>query len=57
VEGGAHLLNSFIEKALWDEARVLTSSQGINEGIAAPQLPETPKRTLQIDDNQLDWFY
>jgi diaminohydroxyphosphoribosylaminopyrimidine deaminase/5-amino-6-(5-phosphoribosylamino)uracil reductase len=57
VEGGAHLLNSFVEKALWDEARVLTSSTYIHEGVPAPRLPHPPKRTFQVDDNQLDWFY
>lgn len=36
VEGGAELLNSFIEKGLWDEARVLTGDMKIGEGLAAP---------------------
>jgi diaminohydroxyphosphoribosylaminopyrimidine deaminase/5-amino-6-(5-phosphoribosylamino)uracil reductase len=36
VEGGAELLNSFIEKGLWDEARVLTGEMKIGTGLAAP---------------------
>lgn len=38
VEGGAKLLNSFIEMNLWDEANVEISNQIINEGITAPLL-------------------
>lgn len=36
VEGGAKLLNSFIEMNLWDEANVEISNQTVNEGVAAP---------------------
>lgn len=38
VEGGAKLLNSFIELNLWDEANVEISTQIINEGVMAPEL-------------------
>ena len=39
VEGGARLLNSFIDADLWDEARVITNtSLVIPEGLDAPQL-------------------
>ena len=39
VEGGAKLLQSFIEKNIWDEARIITNKNLIiNEGLAAPQL-------------------
>jgi diaminohydroxyphosphoribosylaminopyrimidine deaminase/5-amino-6-(5-phosphoribosylamino)uracil reductase len=43
IEGGAKLLNSFIEKGLWDEARVFTSEKEIEHGIAAPQLTNANK--------------
>jgi diaminohydroxyphosphoribosylaminopyrimidine deaminase / 5-amino-6-(5-phosphoribosylamino)uracil reductase len=36
VEGGAALLNSFITRGLWDEARMLTGTMTLKEGIAAP---------------------
>jgi diaminohydroxyphosphoribosylaminopyrimidine deaminase/5-amino-6-(5-phosphoribosylamino)uracil reductase len=37
VEGGAALLQSFIDSGLWDEARVISSAQlEITEGLAAP---------------------
>lgn len=38
VEGGAKLLNSFIGKGLWDEARVFTGAKDIEHGIAAPEI-------------------
>lgn len=38
VEGGAHLLNTFIEAGLWDEARIFIAANDLPEGIAAPVL-------------------
>ena len=39
VEGGATLLQSFIDQNYWDEARVITNKQlTIGDGITAPQL-------------------
>ncbi len=38
VEGGAQLLNSFIQAGLWDEARVFTAETTLGQGIAGPLL-------------------
>jgi diaminohydroxyphosphoribosylaminopyrimidine deaminase/5-amino-6-(5-phosphoribosylamino)uracil reductase len=39
VEGGAKLLQSFINSNLWDEARIITNNDmQIGDGVAAPQL-------------------
>ncbi len=39
VEGGAQLLQSFIDEGLWDEARIITnSSLYLNGGLPAPRL-------------------
>jgi len=39
VEGGAKLLQSFIDERTWDEARIITNVELIiNEGLAAPVL-------------------
>jgi len=41
VEGGAKLLQSFIDAGIWDEARVISNPLlRINEGIAAPVLKD-----------------
>ena len=37
VEGGAHLLETFVEENLWDEARVFHSTERFGSGIAAPK--------------------
>lgn len=38
VEGGQQLLQSFIDADLWDEARVITNTTMLAEGIEAPRL-------------------
>jgi diaminohydroxyphosphoribosylaminopyrimidine deaminase/5-amino-6-(5-phosphoribosylamino)uracil reductase len=39
VEGGARLLQSFIDEGYWDEARVITNSElMIPGGVPAPEL-------------------
>lgn len=39
VEGGAKLLQSFIDESCWDEARLITNTKlNIGEGVAAPSL-------------------
>lgn len=56
VEGGAQLLQTFIEKGLWDEARVFkSSSSNIREGgVSAPKIPYIClEQKLQLFDNQL----
>jgi diaminohydroxyphosphoribosylaminopyrimidine deaminase/5-amino-6-(5-phosphoribosylamino)uracil reductase len=40
VEGGAALLNCFINKGLWDEARIFTGAASITDGIKAPVLSD-----------------
>ena len=40
VEGGAKLLQSFIDEGVWDEARVIKNEKLIiSNGLAAPELP------------------
>lgn len=38
VEGGRELLQSFIDNDLWDEARIETTPQELNNGIVAPHI-------------------
>ncbi|MBR6031444.1 MAG: bifunctional diaminohydroxyphosphoribosylaminopyrimidine deaminase/5-amino-6-(5-phosphoribosylamino)uracil reductase RibD [Bacteroidaceae bacterium] len=38
VEGGAKLLQSFIDAGLWDEARIETAPSCLGQGLAAPSL-------------------
>ncbi|NJK82815.1 MAG: riboflavin biosynthesis protein RibD, partial [Saprospiraceae bacterium] len=57
VEGGAKLLQSFIQANLWDEARVITSSKNIGEGVKAPLLPTNPSLIQRIDTDELAVYY
>ncbi|MBS1771754.1 MAG: bifunctional diaminohydroxyphosphoribosylaminopyrimidine deaminase/5-amino-6-(5-phosphoribosylamino)uracil reductase RibD [Bacteroidetes bacterium] len=43
IEGGTKLLNSFIEKGLWDEARVFTAEEKLIHGLPAPSLTKASK--------------
>jgi diaminohydroxyphosphoribosylaminopyrimidine deaminase/5-amino-6-(5-phosphoribosylamino)uracil reductase len=38
VEGGAALINKFLEHNLWDEARVFIAEKAIGNGVKAPEL-------------------
>jgi diaminohydroxyphosphoribosylaminopyrimidine deaminase/5-amino-6-(5-phosphoribosylamino)uracil reductase len=38
VEGGAALINKFLEQDLWDEARIFVAEKEIGSGIKAPEL-------------------
>jgi diaminohydroxyphosphoribosylaminopyrimidine deaminase / 5-amino-6-(5-phosphoribosylamino)uracil reductase len=38
IEGGTKTIQSFVEKGLWDEARIFTSQKTFGKGIAAPVL-------------------
>ena len=53
VEGGAALLQSFINENLWDEARVITNtSLEIAEGVNAPILQ--PQKAIKEENIQTD---
>jgi len=53
VEGGEKLLKSFIEKDLWDEAKVFYSAKALGEGVSAPSFPFPSKGEIKIGDDTL----
>lgn len=57
IEGGAKLLNSFLNQNLWDEARVFTGSMRFVRGIKAPKLVRKAEIICSIDDTLLETFY
>ncbi len=58
VEGGAKLLQSFIDEELWDEARVITNEQlKIGNGLAAPHLRKYIQLTEERVDSDVIYFY
>ncbi len=53
VEGGPMLLNAFIERGLWDEARVFVGNKLFHEGIKAPGFPKENYQREVLGENQL----
>ncbi len=49
VEGGAALLNAFIEAGFWEEARVFSGTIRFGTGVAAPVLPTNSELVRQED--------
>lgn len=56
VEGGEKILSSFIEKNLWDSARVFVSSNKLEQGVSAPRLNIAPKTSKSISGDQLLYY-
>ncbi len=54
VEGGQKLLNSFIDKGLWDEARVFTGKRLFYEGVKAPKFDALTVKSEELDDS---WIF
>jgi diaminohydroxyphosphoribosylaminopyrimidine deaminase/5-amino-6-(5-phosphoribosylamino)uracil reductase len=58
VEGGARLLQSFIDAGFWDEARVITNNELlIAGGLRAPELGRVHSTSLEILQNDTIRYY
>lgn len=53
VEGGAVLLNSLIEKNLWDEARIFVGNKNFHSGLVAPKMNKSNARAETIGTDLL----
>lgn len=53
IEGGFHTLTSFIQKGLWDEARIFTGDTSFGEGLPAPIIQGSITNKFQILNDQL----
>lgn len=58
VEGGAQLLQGFIDAGLWDEARVIeNSSMKIEKGLNAPQIKNVLLQKIEtIQTDQISYY-
>jgi len=56
IEGGAQLLNTFIEANMWDEARVFVGNKTFKSGLKAPRISQTPINSLQFDADTLKTY-
>lgn len=55
IEGGQKLLRAFIEKKLWDEARIFQGNKFFEKGLRAPTLPLRKFSTVFIGKEILYW--
>ncbi len=58
VEGGAKLLQSFIDEGMWDESKIIRNEQlAITDGLKAPQLTFALKTRMQaIFSDKIEYF-
>ncbi|MFD2890905.1 bifunctional diaminohydroxyphosphoribosylaminopyrimidine deaminase/5-amino-6-(5-phosphoribosylamino)uracil reductase RibD [Flavobacterium chuncheonense] len=56
IEGGRTTLQSFIDKNLWDEARVFIGNNKLSDGITAPKLSYSPTKSLRFFEDELKLF-
>lgn len=56
VEGGRQLLDSFIERNLWDEARVLTGNKDFITGLRAPSIKGVLKESTFFGNDLYQFF-
>ena len=57
VEGGARVLQSFIDTGQWDEALELTGTRTyFREGLPAPRLPGEPTAEWRISDDWVRYY-
>ncbi len=57
IEGGAKLLQTFIQSSIWDEARIITNTEmKIDEGILSPNLAENFSEEFKIGNNKISFY-
>ncbi len=57
VEGGTHLLQSFIDQNLWNEAIIYNSKNELGEGVRAPVLDVADHIQTELGDNTVLQLY
>jgi diaminohydroxyphosphoribosylaminopyrimidine deaminase/5-amino-6-(5-phosphoribosylamino)uracil reductase len=57
VEGGRAMIELFVDRQLWDEARVLTADAYIPQGLPAPVIPGAPDYRRAIDNDLLEVYF
>lgn len=53
IEGGANLLNQFIDAGLWDEARIFTADKSWKEGLKAPRIHGNLTADIMVGKDKL----
>lgn len=56
VEGGKKTLQSFIDKNLWDEAKIFTGDINFEKGVPAPDFPFKPQITQELEESKVVFY-
>lgn len=57
IEGGAYTLNEFIKSGIWDEARVIQSTNEFKDGIKAPEIKLNPTHKEFIESDCISYYH
>ena len=57
VEGGSKTIENFINKGVWDEARIIQNSKKLNDGIKSPKINGRLKNEFQLMDDNIKIIY
>jgi diaminohydroxyphosphoribosylaminopyrimidine deaminase/5-amino-6-(5-phosphoribosylamino)uracil reductase len=57
VEGGAGVLQSFLESGLWDEARIIVSEQALGSGLASPVISMAASYEEQSATDTIRYYF
>ena len=56
IEGGQHLLQSFIDEKIWDEARVLIGDKTFGEGLSAPKFIHKHSSSSRFSNDTIIYY-
>lgn len=57
IEGGAKVLNHFIETGMWDEARVFTGKSAFKDGVKAPLMKDNALSRTVFNGSILEQYF
>ena len=57
IEGGAQMINSFVDESLWHEARIITGNKQLNNGIKAPVIKGKLISSQSLADDLIQVVY
>ncbi len=57
IEGGAQMINSFVNESLWHEARIITGNKQLNNGIKAPVIKGKLISSQSLADDLIQIVY
>ena len=56
IEGGTQTLQSFIDKKLWDEARIFYTDTELSKGVSSPNIEGEISSSKEVDVDLLEFI-